>query len=159
MTLGKGADEVDLFYFGRGHTNGDAFVLFPAARVLHAADIFSGKNIPLLDANNGGSAVEIGNSLEKAANSLNGKYDTIITGHSTEMTPADLRQYIQFNRDFVSDVQAAMKAGKSVDDVAGSWTIPAKYTGYAPISTPADKVRIKNNVTLAYKELGSKGTK
>jgi cyclase len=159
MTLGKGADEVDLFYFGRGHTNGDAFVLFPAARVLHAADIFSGKNIPLLDANNGGSAVEIGNSLEKAANSLNGKYDTIITGHSTAMTPADLRQYIQFNRDFVSDVQAAMKAGKSVDDVASSWAIPAKYTGYAAISTPADKVRIKNNVTLAYKELGSKGTK
>src|SRR6266581_1498947 len=159
MTLGKGADEVDLFYFGRGHTNGDAFVLFPAARVLHAADIFSGKNIPLLDANNGGSAVEIANSLEKAANSLNGKYDTIITGHSTEMTPADLRQYIQFNREFVSDVQTAMKAGKSVDDVAGSWTMPAKYTGYAPISTPADKVRIKNNVTLAYKELGSKGTK
>ena len=94
MTLGKGADEVDLFYFGRGHTNGDAWVLFPALRVLHAADIFSGKNIPLLDANNGGSAVEIGNSLEKAANSLNGKYDTIITGHANEMTPADLREYI-----------------------------------------------------------------
>ncbi len=54
MTIGKGADEVDLFYFGRGHTNGDAWVLFPAIRVLHAADIFSGKNIPLLDANNGG---------------------------------------------------------------------------------------------------------
>ena len=75
------------------------------------------------------------------------------------MTPADLKEYIQFNRDFVSDVQAAMKAGKSVDDVASSWKIPAKYTGYAPISTPADKVRIKNNVTIAYKELGSKGTK
>ena len=159
MKIGKGADEVDLYFFGRGHTNGDAWVVFPALRVMHAGDIFSGKNIPLLDANNGGSAVEIGNSLEKAANSLNGKYDTIITGHSTEMTPADLRQYIQFNRDFVSDVQAAMKAGKSVDDVASSWTIPAKYTGYAPISTPADKVRIKNNVTIAYKELGSKGTK
>jgi cyclase len=159
MTLGKGADEVDLFYFGRGHTNGDAFVLFPSLRVLHAADIFSGKNIPLLDANNGGSAVEIANSLEKAANSLNGKYDTIVTGHSNEMTPADLREYIQFNRDFVSDVQSAMKSGKKVEEVAASWKIPPKYTGYAPISTPADQVRIKNNVALAYKELGSKGTK
>ncbi len=159
MTLGKGADEVDLFYFGRGHTNGDAWVLFPANRVLHAADIFSGKNIPLLDANNGGSAVEIANTLEKAANSLNGKYDTIVTGHSTEMTPADLRQYISFNREFVTDVQAAMKAGKSPDDVAASWQMPAKYNGYAPITTPGDKVRIKNNVTLAYKELGAKGTK
>src|SRR5436190_8808524 len=100
MTIGKGADEVDLFYFGRGHTNGDAWVLFPAARVLHAADIFSGKNIPLLDANNGGSAVELANSLEKAANSLNGKNDTIVTGHANEMTPADMREYDQVNRDF-----------------------------------------------------------
>ena len=159
MTLGKGADEIDLFYFGRGHTNGDAFVLFPALRVLHAADIFSGKNIPLLDANNGGSAVEIANSLEKAANSLNGKYDTIVTGHAGEMTPADLREYITFNREFITDVQAGMKAGKSAADVAASWKIPPKYNGYAPIATPADQNRVKNNVTLAYKELGSKGTK
>ncbi len=159
MTIGKGADEVDLFYFGRGHTNGDAFVLFPVARVLHAADIFSGKNIPLLDANNGGSAVEISNSLEKAANSLNGKYDTIVTGHSIEMTPADLRQYIQFNREFVSDVQSAMKSGKSPDDVANSWQIPAKYTGYAQVTTANDKVRVKNNVNLAWKELGARGTR
>src|SRR6266705_4686302 len=114
MTIGKGADEVDLFYFGRGHTNGDAFVLFPAARVLHAADIFSGKNIPLLDANNGGSAVEIANSLEKAANSLNSKADTIITGHSTQMSFADLKEYVAFNREFFNDAKAAKKAGKSV---------------------------------------------
>src|SRR5262249_22411708 len=26
LTLGKGADQIDLYYFGRGHTNGDAFV-------------------------------------------------------------------------------------------------------------------------------------
>jgi cyclase len=159
MTIGKGADEVDLFYFGRGHTNGDAWVLFPTLRVLHAADIFSGKNIPLLDANNGGSAVEIGNSLDKAYNALNGKYDVIVTGHANEMTPADLKEYAQFNRDFVSDVQAAIKAGKSPDDVASSWKVPAKYQGYAQLSTPGDQVRIKNNVNLAWKELGAKGTK
>ena len=67
MTLGKGDDRIELHYFGRGHTNGDAFVVFPALRVMHAGDIFSGKNIPLLDANNGGSGVEIGKTLAKAA--------------------------------------------------------------------------------------------
>ena len=159
MTIGKGADEIDLFYFGRGHTNGDAWVLFPANRVLHAADIFSGKNIPLLDANNGGSATEIANSLEKAGNSLNGKYDTIVTGHSSEMTPADLREYVQFNRDFVTDVQTAMKGGKTPADVAASWKIPAKYNGYAPIATDGDRNRVRNNAALAFKELGAKGTK
>src|SRR6185503_8764440 len=32
MTLGKGADQIDLYYFGPGHTNGDAIVVFPALR-------------------------------------------------------------------------------------------------------------------------------
>jgi len=150
MTLFKGPDEIDLFYFGRGHTNGDAWVLFPALRVVHAGDIFSGKNVPLLDANNGGSAAAIAGSLQKAYDSLK-NVDTIITGHSTQMTMADLKEYIAFNTDFLNDVRTAKAAGKSIDDVAAGWKIPAKYTGYAP----ADANRLKNNVKLAYTELGA----
>ncbi len=153
MTLFKGPDEVDLFYFGRGHTNGDAWVLFPALRTVHAGDIFSGKNLPLLDANNGGSAALIAGSLEKGYNALNKAADTVITGHSTTMTMTDLKEYIAFNREFFSDVTAAKKAGKSIDEVAASWKIPAKYTGYAPI----DANRLKNNVKLAFSE-ADKGT-
>jgi len=152
MTIGTGNDRIDLFYFGRGHTNGDAWVLFPALRVVHAADIFSGKNLPLLDANNGGSAAEIANSLQKGYDTLNSKVDTIVTGHSNEMTPADLKEYAQFNREFYNDAVAAKKAGKSVDDVAASWKMPAKYQGY-PAVTPNDMVRLKNNVALTMKEL------
>jgi len=154
MTLFKGADEVDLYYFGRGHTNGDAWVLFPSLRVVHAADIFSGKNVPLLDANNGGSALRIADTLQKGYDTFK-NVDTIITGHSTQMTPADLKEYIAFNREFLSDVGAAKKAGKSVDEVAATWKIPPKYVGYAP----ADANRLKNNVKLAYSELGGGATK
>ena len=57
LTIGSGAEQIDLYYFGRGHTNGDAFVVFTGLRVAHAGDIFSGKNLPLIDAANGGSAV------------------------------------------------------------------------------------------------------
>jgi cyclase len=150
MTLFKGADEIDLYYFGRGHTNGDAWVLFPALKTVHAGDIFSGKNLPLLDANNGGSAALIADSLEKGYNALNKTADTIITGHSTQMTMADLKEYIAFNRDFLNDVRTAKAAGKSIDDIAGSWKMPAKYTGYAA----PDANRLKNNVKLAHTELG-----
>jgi hypothetical protein len=48
-----------------------------------------------------------------------------------------------------------MKAGKTADQIAASWKMPAKYAGYAA----ADPGRVKNNVALAYKELGAKGTK
>jgi cyclase len=148
MTIGSGADQVDLFYFGRGHTNGDAWVLFPSIRVMHAGDIFSGKNIPLLDANNGGSGVDIPNSLQKAYDTVK-NVDVIITGHSTEMTRADLKEYADFNRDFLNDVRAAKKAGKTVDEVAGSWKIPEKYKGYA---APMPD-RLKTNVQIVYDEL------
>jgi glyoxylase-like metal-dependent hydrolase (beta-lactamase superfamily II) len=103
LSLGRGGEQIDLYYFGRGHTNGDAWVVFPSLRVMHAGDIFSGKNLPLLDGNNGGSGVEIGNTLTKAASSVQ-NVDTIITGHSTNMTVADLREYAEFNREFLAAV-------------------------------------------------------
>src|SRR5438067_11038532 len=60
MTLGSGKDRVDLYYFGRGHTNGDAWIVVPDLRAAHAGHIFSGKNRPRRDRNNGRSGVEAG---------------------------------------------------------------------------------------------------
>jgi glyoxylase-like metal-dependent hydrolase (beta-lactamase superfamily II) len=149
MTLGKGPDEIDLYYFGRGHTNGDAWVVWPALRFAHAGDIFSGKNLPLLDTNNGGSGVEIGDSLAKAHDAIK-NVDQVITGHSTAvMTWPDLAEYAQFNKDFLASVEAALKAGKSVDEIAASWKIDdVKYKGYT-----IQDARLKQNVTAIAGEL------
>jgi glyoxylase-like metal-dependent hydrolase (beta-lactamase superfamily II) len=148
MTIGKGPDEIDLYYFGRGHTNGDAWIVWPALRFAHAGDIFSGKNLPLLDTNNGGSGVEIGDSLAKAHAGIK-NVDEVITGHSTVMTWADLAEYAQFNKDFLASVQASLKAGKSPDEIAASWKIDeAKYKGYK-----IDDARLKQNVTAVANEV------
>lgn len=148
LTIGKGADQVDLHYFGRGHTNGDAWVVFPSLRVVHAGDIFPGKNVPIFDANNGGSGVAMGDTLNKAASSLK-NVDTIITGHSQQMTIADLKEFAQFNLDFVAAVREGKKAGRSIDEIAKSYTIPAKYQGYgAP-----NPQRLRANVEVVYNEL------
>jgi cyclase len=147
MTIGSGADQIDLYYFGRGHTNGDAWTFFPALRVMHAGDIFSGKLVPLLDSNNGGSGVEIPETLAKAAKLQN--VELIITGHSTVMTPADLMEYSEFNRDFLGYVREAKKAGKSVDEAAGAYKVPEKFPGYR--APQPDSVR--NNIEAVYAEL------
>jgi hypothetical protein len=65
------------------------------------------------------------------------------------MTVADLREYAQFNRDFANDVRSAKAAGKSADEVAKAWKIPAKYAGYA---TPIP-VRLLQNVQVVFDEL------
>jgi glyoxylase-like metal-dependent hydrolase (beta-lactamase superfamily II) len=147
MTLGKGADQIDLYYFGRGHTNGDAFVVFPALRVMHAGDIFARKGPPLLDANNGGSGVMIGDTLSKAHAGIR-NVDQIITGHSTVMTWPDLKEYSDYNKEFIAWVQLEMKTGKSVDEAAAEYAIPPTYKGYTP--NPA---QTKTNIGVVYNEL------
>ena len=148
MSILSGNDKIDIYYFGRGHTNGDAWIVFPALHVVHAGDIVSGKNLPLLDANNGGSGVAIGDSLAKAHSTIKG-VDQVITGHSTVMTWDDLGTYADFNKDVLAWVKEQMKAGKSADDAAAAYQMPAKYTGYAAPAAP----RLKANVQVIYDEL------
>jgi len=147
MTIGAGPDQMDLYYFGRGHTDGDAWVVWPALHVMHAGDIFSGKVAPILDANNGGSGVEIGNSLARGARAVE-HIDTVITGHGPEMTMADVLQYAEFNKDFLDYVRSASRVGKSVEAIASEYRLPAPYIGYT-----ADQVRVGNNVRLIVEEL------
>src|SRR5437773_9092184 len=93
MTIGRGADQIDLYYFGPGHTNGDAWIVFPALRTMHAGDIFAGKNLPLVDADNGGSVLHYPESLNKAYKGVKG-VDTIINGHMPAQTTfADLKEF------------------------------------------------------------------
>jgi cyclase len=147
MTLGKDADRIDLYYFGRGHTSGDAFVVFPALHVMHAGDMFARKGPPLLDANNGGSGVAIGDTLSKVATRIKG-VDSVITGHSTLMTWPDLEEYARFNQDFLEWARAEMKAGKTAEAAAAEYKLPEKYAGYT--NNPD---RVKLNVAVIYDEL------
>ena len=127
MTLGDGDERIELYYFGRAHTGGDAWVVFPALRVLHTGDVFATKIVPLIDANNGGSGVEYPRTIANAVAALT-NIDTVITGHNPRtLTMADLKSYADFIREFVQTVQAAKKAGGTIDDVVNSWKVPERF--------------------------------
>jgi len=145
MTIGSGNERIELRYFGRAHTNGDAFVFFPAHRVLHVADVFPGKELPIMDANNGGTAVGYADTLAKVLSFSEKNADILVNGHTmANTTNADLKDFIQFVRRYVSEVQAAKKAGRTVDEVANSWKPP---TGYA-----AQPARVRSNAQLVFNE-------
>jgi cyclase len=146
MTIGKGNEQIELYYFGRAHTNGDAFVVFPFHRVLHTGDAFPNKGMPIMDKNNGGSGVEYANTVGKAAALKN--IEAVITGHSPMMTIADVKEYSEFIRDFVQSVQTAKKAGKTVDEVTNTWKVPERFKGYAQ---PMPE-RLKPNVQVVFDE-------
>jgi hypothetical protein len=75
--------------------------------------------------------------------------DTVITAlAATTMTMADVKEYADFNRDFVQAVQAAKKSGRTVDDVVSAWKVPERFKGYAQ-PMPA---RLKPNVEVVWNE-------
>lgn len=87
-----GGKDVELFYFGRAHTSGDTFVLFPAQRTLAAGDAFTyGDATPqLIDYAGGGSAKDWTRTLDGA---LALDYDTVVPGHGDVTTKAELKKF------------------------------------------------------------------
>jgi cyclase len=154
-TMGSGADQIDLRYFGPAHTGGDAFVIFKTHRVMHVGDTMPTRDFPIIDKNNGGSGVAYSRTIAKAASVNN--VDTIINGHNpTTTTIADLKLYSDFIGDFVTFVQTAKKAGKTIDDVVNTWKTPAKYTGYPEPTTDAQRKaradRIRSDAQVVWDE-------
>ena len=139
MSLGSGKDKIDLYYFGKGHTNGDTWVVFPALRVLHTGDMYPWKDGPNCDRNNGGSCVDYPRSLQKAIAGIK-NVDIVIPGHSPITTPKDLQTFQTFVADLLSHATNEMKAGKSVDEAVASFKVD-KYPGY---KTERLKVAVQN---------------
>ena len=147
LSIGSGNERIDLYYFGAGHTNGDAFVVFPSLRVLQTGDLFAWKDAPRIDRANGGSGVQYPQTLAKAVAGLK-NVDTVVPGHSPLMTLKDLEEYQRYTADLLLAVQSARKAGKSADDAAASINLTDKYKGYKA-------ERVKQAVQDIYDELNA----
>ena len=130
MTVLSGKDAIDLYYFGPAHTNGDAFVVFRNARVVHAGDAFANKGQPLIDRNNGGSGIAYPETIAKAAKGI-GKVDIVINGHSpVTMKLQDLVDFGEFNRLFLEHARASLKAGKTPEQAMMDLKLPEKFKDY-----------------------------
>ena len=114
LTIGSGADQINLYYFGPAHTGGDAFVEFAALRVMHAGDAFARKGrADDRQATTAARALQFAATIRKAVDGVK-NVDTIINGHTpAQTTPAEMREFADFVSDFVAHVQAAKKAGKT----------------------------------------------
>jgi cyclase len=148
MTIGSGPDRMELYYFGRGHTNGDTMIFYPALRVLQTGDLFAWKDAPLYDRANGGSGVDEPQTLAKAIARLKSA-DVVIPGHSPLMKWSDLEQYQHYTADLLAAARAAKQAGKSVDDAAAGIDLSAKYPGYK-------SARVKAAVQAIYDEMNGR---
>ena len=108
MTFHINGDHVRAIHVPAAHTDGDSFVMFEVANVLHTGDLFFNGFYPFIDVENGGSVqgvIDAASAMLELSNS-----DTvIIPGHGPLATPADLENY----RDMLMVVQERLGERKA----------------------------------------------
>jgi len=128
-SLYLGGKRVDLFYFGRGHTNGDIVALFPAQRVLASGDLFTiGDTTPeLVDYPGGGSAKQWPQTIEGV---LSLDFDQVVPGHGTVGTKADMRKFHDTAVRLRTRVHDMIVEKKSKDEIGKMLTAEFHYADF-----------------------------
>ena len=100
---------------------------------MHPGDAFAYEGQGFIDAGNGGSGVEWGETIGKAASTIK-NVDTVIPSHITGTNVIqkwqDFVDYGEFNRLYVAHARESLKAGKTPEQAAMDFKLPEKFKDY-----------------------------
>lgn len=114
MNLHLGDKEVELRYFGVGHTTGDTVVYFPEEKTAFVGDqLFLGRT-PLIHAYKGGNSFENVKTLTKMLETL--PAERFCSGHSDPIDREGLKKYIASLKRRQAKVKALVEKGKSLEE-------------------------------------------
>ncbi len=157
--VGSGADRIDLYYFGAGHTDGDAFVVFPALRVMCVGDLMAWNMAPLIDPATKGSVIALPDTLEKAAKGIR-NVDLVIEGHGNVNTWAGFVAYGEFNRALLNAAKKALAAKQTPEQALAELEKNKKFAVFMKEELLKDleyggtpKSRALINLNVAFQEL------
>jgi glyoxylase-like metal-dependent hydrolase (beta-lactamase superfamily II) len=113
------------------HTDGDSFVYFKKANVLHLGDVFRTGAFPVIDTQNGGTAQGTIEALEMAI--AMAEADTIVLpGHGTPSSRADVQEFLDMLVDVERRVAALVDQGMTLEQVLAA----APTAGYTDLGSP-----------------------
>jgi glyoxylase-like metal-dependent hydrolase (beta-lactamase superfamily II) len=159
MTLGTGKDRIDLYYFGAGHTDGDAFIVFPSVRAMCIGDLMAWNMAPLIDPAAGGSIVALPDTLEKAEKGIK-NVDVVIEGHGNVNTWQGMRDYAAFMRALLNTAKQGLAKKQTTEQALAELKKNSKFAVFLGTErlkdleygdTPEHRALI--NLHVAYQEL------
>ena len=158
-TIGAGKDQIDLYYFGAGHTDGDAFVVFKALRAMCIGDLMAWNMAPLIDPATKGSVIALPDTLEKVLKGIK-NVDLVIEGHGNVNTWDGLKAYAEFNRALLNVAKASLKKGETPEQALAELEKNRKFAVFLKEELLKDleyggtpKSRALININVAYQEL------
>lgn len=150
-----GDEKVWAYYYGPGHTGGDAVIVFERANVAHMGDLMFNKLHPRVDRAGGASIKGWIGLLERVARKHADA--TFIFGHAKPGLPVtgsakDLLQLRDYFTAVLDHVQKGIRAGQSQEQIVGIETLP-KFEDYG---SSGQILTLKGVLTTAHEELSSR---
>lgn len=123
-----GKETVTLKYFGRGHTNGDSFVHFKKANIVHVGDLVFNRRHPVIDPSAGASFIEWVKTLDAAVAHFK-KNTTYVCGHAREgfetiITKADILLFRDYINNLLAYTKTSISSGMTKEDFLKTTSIP-----------------------------------
>ncbi|MGH8242792.1 MAG: MBL fold metallo-hydrolase [Steroidobacteraceae bacterium] len=116
VTFFLNGDEVRGVHVENAHTDGDVFIHFRRANVIHAGDVFFAGRYPFIDLDSGGSVAGVIAAVDRMLALADGG-TKIIPGHGDVTDEAGLVAYREMLAATSARVSELAKAGKSVEEV------------------------------------------
>ena len=118
VTFYLNGDEIHGTYAPHAHTDGDVFVHFRRANVIHAGDVFF-RFYPFIDLSSGGSLAGVVAAVDRILALADDK-TRIIPGHGPLANRADLVEYRDMLVTTSGRIRDLIKAGKTVDEIVAA---------------------------------------
>lgn len=125
MSFHLNDEDIELYHFTNGHTDGDVVIRFVKANVYHVGDLFNRGSFPFIDGGNGGNVQGLLTNFDKIL-ALIDDNAKVIPGHGNLATKADVKAYRDMLYDINANVAKALKSGKKVEDIP-ALNLTARY--------------------------------
>lgn len=149
VTFHINGETVRVFKVPDAHTNGDSFILFENANVIHTGDVFRTTGYPYIDTSNGGSFLGTIRAWDLLID-LSAAGTKIIPGHGVATDVNEVRRAREMMLDVRDKVSAAIEAGMTLEEAQGAGLTAAhdsRYKSESRLATP------EALVAAAYKDL------
>jgi glyoxylase-like metal-dependent hydrolase (beta-lactamase superfamily II) len=122
ITLHLNGDTARVIHVPPAHTDGDSYIVFESANVVHTGDLFFNGGYPVIDVSAGGGISGMIAAADRLLQAV--RPDArLIPGHGALGTPADLSAFRDMLQTAREHVAVLVKAGKTIDE-----TVAAKPT-------------------------------
>ena len=123
-----GKEQIKIYHFGAGHTNGDAIIHFQHANIAHMGDLVFNRRHPYIDKTSGANIANWVTLLDKTIATFDANTQFVCghaaSGYEVLLKADDLKLFGDYLGNLLKFTEAEIRAGKTKEEILKAKEIP-----------------------------------